>query len=159
LVTNCRTGVAVPAWPGKTGRMESIVEQLSEEESLRLAAGSEVGRIGFTGRYGPMILPVNFRIVDGAVVFRTEADSALVADLRTGIPDAEYRVAFEVDDIDKSDRTGWSVMIQGPAHYLDEPGERADAEAAGVDPWIGGDKETYISIRPAFVTGRRIRRG
>ena len=134
------------------------MEQLSEEESLRLAAGSEVGRIGFTGRYGPVILPVNFRIVDGAVVFRTEADSALVEDLRTGIPDAEYRVAFEVDDIDKSDRTGWSVMIQGPAHYL-EPEERAGAEAARVDPWIGGDKETYISIRPVHVTGRRIRRG
>ena len=98
------------------------MEQLSEEESLRLAAGSEVGRIGFTGRYGPVILPVNFRMVDGAVVFRTEADSALVADLRTGIPDAEYRVAFEVDDIDKSDRTGWSVMIQGPAHYLEDAG-------------------------------------
>ena len=96
--------------------------------------------------------------VDGAVVFRTEADSALVADLRTGISDAEYRVAFEVDEIDNSDRTGWSVMIQGPAHYLEEPEERAGAEAAGVDPWIGGDKETYISIRPALVSGRRIRR-
>jgi nitroimidazol reductase NimA-like FMN-containing flavoprotein (pyridoxamine 5'-phosphate oxidase superfamily) len=151
--------VAAPERQGKTGRMESIVEQLSEEESLRLAAGSEVGRIGFTGRYGPMILPVNFRIVDGSVVFRTEADSALVADLRTGIPDAEYRVAFEVDDIDKANRCGWSVMIQGPAHYLEEQEERAGAEAAGVDPWIGGDKETYISIRPAHVTGRRISRG
>jgi hypothetical protein len=50
-------------------------------------------------------------------------------------------------------------MIQGPAHYLEEPAERAGAEAAGVDPWIGGDKETYISIRPTLVTGRRIRRG
>ena len=135
------------------------MEQLSAEEALRLAAGAEIGRIGFTGRYGPMILPVNFKLVDGAVVFRTEADSALVADLRTGIPDAEYRVAFEVDDIDKSERTGWSVMIQGPAHYLEEPEERAGAEAAGVDPWIGGDKETYIRIRPALVTGRRISRG
>lgn len=158
MVTNCGPGVAPQARPGKTCRMESIVELLSEEESLRLAAGSEVGRIGFSGRYGPMILPVNFRIVDGAVVFRTEADSALVADLRTGISDAEYRVAFEVDEIDNSDRTGWSVMIQGPAHYLEEPEERAGAEAAGVDPWIGGDKETYISIRPALVSGRRIRR-
>src|SRR5579859_215943 len=54
-----------PVWRRRVGRgktfpMESIVEQLSEEESLRLAAGSEVGRIGFTGRYGPIILPVNF---------------------------------------------------------------------------------------------------
>ncbi|HEX9042878.1 MAG TPA: hypothetical protein VF838_17985 [Trebonia sp.] len=34
-----------------------MLEQLSEEESLRLAAGAVVGRIGFTGRYGPVVLP------------------------------------------------------------------------------------------------------
>jgi hypothetical protein len=25
-----------------------------------------------------------------------------------------------------------------------------------IDPWAGGDKDVYISIRPALVTGRRI---
>lgn len=135
------------------------MEQLSEEESLRLAAGSEVGRIGFTGRYGPVVLPVNFKLIDGAVVFRTDGDSALDQDLRTGITDAEYRVAFEIDQIDESERTGWSVMLQGAAHYLEEQKERAAAAAAGIDPWAGGDKDVYIMIRPAHVTGRRIKRG
>ena len=37
--------------------------------------------------------------------------------------------------------------------------EERTAVAAGVDPWAGGDKDVYISIRPALVTGRRIKRG
>jgi len=139
--------------------MKPMLEQLSEEESLQLAAGAVVGRIGFTGRYGPVVLPVNFKLIDGAVVFRTDGDSALDQDLRTGITDAEYRVAFEIDEIDEGERTGWSVMVQGAAHYLEDHGERAAAAAAGVDPWAGGDKDVYISIRPAVITGRRIKQG
>src|SRR5215831_10075037 len=139
--------------------MKPTLEQLSEEESLRLAAGAVVGRIGYTGRYGPVVLPVNFKLVGGAVVFRTDGASSLDQDLRTGITDAEYRVAFEIDQIDESERTGWSVMVQGAAHYLEDQGERAAAAAAGIDPWAGGDKDVYISIRPAHITGRRIKRG
>jgi nitroimidazol reductase NimA-like FMN-containing flavoprotein (pyridoxamine 5'-phosphate oxidase superfamily) len=135
--------------------MKPTLEQLSEEESLRLAAGAVVGRIGFTGRYGPVVLPVNFKLIDGAVVFRTDGKSSLDEDLRTGITDAEYRVAFEIDQIDETERTGWSVMIQGAAHYLEDEEERI-AAAAGIDPWAGGDKDVYISIRPVLVTGRRI---
>jgi nitroimidazol reductase NimA-like FMN-containing flavoprotein (pyridoxamine 5'-phosphate oxidase superfamily) len=139
--------------------MKPMLEQLSEEESLRLAAGAVVGRIGFTGRYGPVVLPVNFKLIDGAVVFRTDGESALDQDLRTGITDAEYRVAFEIDQIDETERTGWSVMIQGAAHYLEDQEERAAAAAAGIDPWAGGDKDVYISIRPTHITGRRVKRG
>lgn len=139
--------------------MKPMLEQLSEEESLRLAAGAVVGRIGFTGRYGPVVLPVNFKLIDGAVVFRTDGQSALDQDLRTGITDAEYRVAFEIDQIDETERTGWSVMVQGAAHYLEDQEEHRAAAAAGIDPWAGGDKDVYISIRPTHVTGRRIARG
>jgi hypothetical protein len=49
-------------------------------------------------------------------------------------------------------------MIQGAAHYLKDQEERT-AAAAGIDPWAGGDKDVYISVRPAVVTGRRINRG
>ena len=139
--------------------MKPMLEQLSEEESLRLAAGAVVGRIGFTGRYGPVVLPVNFKLIDGAVVFRTDGESALDQDLRTGITDAEYRVAFEIDEIDESERTGWSVMVQGAAHYLEDQGERAAAAAAGIDPWACGDKDVYIGIRPSVITGRRVKQG
>jgi Pyridoxamine 5'-phosphate oxidase len=68
-------------------------------------------------------------------------------------------VAFEVDDFDLVAWEGWSVLIQGPAHHLDSESERAEALQAGVESWPSGEREHFISIAPARVTGRRIRRG
>jgi len=137
--------------------MEPILEELSEEESLRLIERAEIGRIGFTGRFGPVVLPVNFKVLDGSVVFRTVAGSPLGEDLRTGITNADYKVAFEIDEISPAERTGWSVLIQGGAHYVDDAEERAVAERAGIDPWAGGDRDVFVRIKPTLISGRRIR--
>jgi nitroimidazol reductase NimA-like FMN-containing flavoprotein (pyridoxamine 5'-phosphate oxidase superfamily) len=143
---------------GTTGGMEPIVEELSEAESLRLIEQAEIGRIGYTGRFGPVVLPVNFKVLDGSVVFRTEEGSPLGEDLRTGIAHAEYKVAFEIDEIDKAERTGWSVLIQGAVHYVEDEEERAAVLKTGVEPWAGGERDLYVRIRPTFISGRRVRR-
>ena len=54
------------------------------------------------------MLPVNFALSEQAVVFRTGQDSPLGEDLRTGIADADYVVAFEVDEISPATREGWT---------------------------------------------------
>jgi nitroimidazol reductase NimA-like FMN-containing flavoprotein (pyridoxamine 5'-phosphate oxidase superfamily) len=136
---------------------EAVLEKLEEAECLRLIAPGGIGRLVFAGRWDLTVLPVNYKFHDGAILFRTAQDSATDADLRTGIADAEYRVAFEIDDFDLQAREGWSVLVQGPAHHLDSEMERAGARAAGVEPWPGGEREQYISISPARITGRRIR--
>jgi nitroimidazol reductase NimA-like FMN-containing flavoprotein (pyridoxamine 5'-phosphate oxidase superfamily) len=138
--------------------MGAIVEELTEAESMRLIEQSEVGRIGYTGRFGPVVLPVNFKVVNGAVVFRTETDSALAEDLRTGIPGAEYEVAFEIDAMDAATRTGWSVMVQGGVHYVDDEATRERLLHAGIVPWVGGRKCQFLRVAPMHVTGRRIHR-
>jgi nitroimidazol reductase NimA-like FMN-containing flavoprotein (pyridoxamine 5'-phosphate oxidase superfamily) len=150
---------AAPKPRDTTGAMEPIVEELTEAESLRLIAQAEVGRIGFVSRYGPVILPVNFKVLDGSVVFRTEAGNSLDEDLRTGIADAEYKVAFEIDAMNPADRTGWSVLIQGAAHHVDDEEERAAVLKAGVEPWAGGERDVYFRITPTAISGRRISRG
>jgi nitroimidazol reductase NimA-like FMN-containing flavoprotein (pyridoxamine 5'-phosphate oxidase superfamily) len=137
---------------------EVAFEQLDEAECLRLIAPGGVGRLVFAGRYDLTALPVNYKLYNGAILFRTAQDSATDEDLRTRIAHAEYRVAFEVDEFDMAAREGWSVLVQGPAHHLDAESERAEAVEAGVEPWPGGDREHFISITPASVTGRRIRR-
>jgi nitroimidazol reductase NimA-like FMN-containing flavoprotein (pyridoxamine 5'-phosphate oxidase superfamily) len=137
----------------------AIMEALDEAECLRLLSLAVVGRIAFVGRYDLTVLPVNYRLVDGAILFRTGQDSMTGEDLRTGIAHADYRVAFEVDAFDEATREGWSVLIQGPAHHLDTPAEQGAAMAAGVEPWPSGEKDHFIRITPARMTGRRIRRG
>ena len=134
-----------------------VLQKLDEAECLRLISPGGIGRIAFVGEYDLTVLPVNYRLAGGAILFRTGRDSLTSEDLRTGNPHAEYRVAFEIDDFDNAARAGWSVLIQGPAHHVAAGAEDAAARAAGVEPWPGGEKDQFIRITPVRVTGRRIR--
>ena len=96
---------------------DPVVEVLDEMACLSLIAGGGVGRIGYTSRFGPAVLPVNYDLYEQTIVFRTGLHSSMVEDLRTGIADAEYNVAFEIDEIQPAAQEGWSVLVQGAAHY------------------------------------------
>ena len=134
---------------------DRTITELDEAESLRLIAHGGIGRIAYQSRFGPAVLPVNYQWHDGAIVFRTARHSALDEDLQTGIAGGEYKVAFEIDEIDTAGRQGWSVLIQGPAHHVSEA-ERDAAIEAGVEPWPAGDRELFVRIIPTHITGRRI---
>ena len=137
---------------------EPVVELLDEAECLGLISAGGVGRIGYTGRFGPTVLPVNYALYEGTIVFRTGQDSPMGEDLRTGIAHAESKVAFEIDEISQATREGWSILVQGSAHPVDSEAERASVMRSGVEPWAGGEKELFIRIIPTCMTGRRIRR-
>jgi nitroimidazol reductase NimA-like FMN-containing flavoprotein (pyridoxamine 5'-phosphate oxidase superfamily) len=138
------------------GMSDRTIEALGEAECLRLISPGGIGRLGFQSRFGPAVIPVNYKLHEGAVLFRTAEDSPVDEDLRTGIEDAEYQVAFEIDDFDAPDRVGWSVLIQGAAHHVRPGAERASAERAGVEAWAPGNREMFMSITPSRITGRRI---
>jgi hypothetical protein len=134
------------------------IEPLDEDECLRLISPGGIGRIAYQSRFGLAVLPVNYQLRDGAIVFRTAEHSPLDEDLRTGIADAEYKVAFEIDEFDLTAKSGWSVLLQGSAHHITPGPERDSAEAIDVDPWPAGDRELFVSITPTRTTGRRIAR-
>jgi len=136
---------------------EALTEVLDETECRRLISPGGIGRIAYNGRYDLTVLPVNYRVADGAIVFRTAQDSLTGEDLRTGIVGADYKVAFEIDHFDEEAREGWSVLIQGPAHHLDSDTEQAAVRSADVRSWAAGEKDHFIRIIPARMTGRRIR--
>ena len=150
------------AAPGGSGRVSpgepAVVEDLDEAECLRLVSPGGIGRIAFTGRFGPTVLPVNYQLHQGTIVFRTAEDSPTDEDLRTGIANAEYKVAFEIDDFSPAAREGWSVLIQGPVHHVESEAERASVREAGVEPWAGGPRELFLRVVPSRITGRRISR-
>jgi nitroimidazol reductase NimA-like FMN-containing flavoprotein (pyridoxamine 5'-phosphate oxidase superfamily) len=131
---------------------------LDEAECLRLVSPGGLGRLAYTGRFGLTVLPVNYKLHEGSIVFRTAQDSPTDEDLRTGIAGAEYKVAFEVDDFDSAAQEGWSVLIQGAAHHADSESERAALVETGVEPWAGGNREHFLRITPTRITGRRVRR-
>ena len=133
------------------------LERLDEAESLRLISPGGIGRLAYTGRYGLTVFPVNYKLHNGSIMFRTSENSPTDEDLRTGIAHAEYEVAFEIDDIDPVSQVGWSVLIQGSAHHMASEAERAEVRESGVEPWARGLREHGIRITPKTVTGRRLR--
>ncbi len=100
---------------------DRVMEELDEDQCLSLIAPGGIGRIAYTGRFGPAVLPVNYTLQGGAIVFRTAEHGPLDEDLRTGIANADYKVAFEIDDIDPAAGRGWSVLIQGQPTMSPEP--------------------------------------
>ena len=134
---------------------DRVFEELGEEECLALIAPGGIGRIAYGSRFGTAVLPVNYVLRDGAIFFRTAENGPLDVDLRTGIADADYRVAFEIDSLHLDTKQGWSVLIQGPAHHVSGAEEDALREA-GIETWAPGPRELFVRIVPSRITGRRV---
>ncbi|GII06120.1 pyridoxamine 5'-phosphate oxidase family protein [Planobispora takensis] len=147
--------VDLPPGRGRAGA-HPVLEELDAAECLRLISPGGVGRVGFTTALGPAIIPVNYVFHEGAALFRTAIGGPMDEDLRTHLKGVAIKIAFEVDHIDEATRTGWSVLILGGAHQVSAE-DRAAAVSSGVEAWAGGERELYIRIVPAEITGRRIR--
>jgi transcriptional regulator with XRE-family HTH domain len=144
-------GGTVDLAPGQRGAAaHPKLETLSDGECGRLLAGGGVGRFVFTTDRGPEAVPVNFRIMDGDVVFRVAADSSLAA-----VSDVEP-VSFEVDHVDEAMSAGWSVLVTGRVRRV-SPDEFRRLEDLGIEPWAGGQRSVYLRIERGGVSGRRIR--
>ena len=130
----------------KNGRWEV----LEAAECLRLLQGHQLGRVAYVEDNSPIILPVNYALDDGAVLFRTGIGSMLDMAARG------QSIAFEVDGIDLADRCGWSVVVTGNAEHVQDP---ADLERLADFPliaWAPGARSHYVRIRPERITGRRV---
>ncbi|TMR35815.1 hypothetical protein ETD85_12700 [Nonomuraea zeae] len=143
-----------PPGPGPA-TADPVLQVLEPEECLRLIAPGGIGRVAFNGSHGPTVLPVNYKIHDGAIVFRTARGGPMDQDLRTGLEGVDIKIGFQVDRIDEAQRGGWSVLVQGPAHHVPED-EVATVSEAGVTPWAGGERHLYIRVVPHQITGRRV---
>ena len=148
-VTALRGGMVYrPPGPGRAGPHPRL-DVLTPEECEAHLAGGGVGRLVFLATGVPLALPVNFRYLDGDIVFRTRAGGALAAAAGT-------IVSFEVDQIDEAMSEGWSVLASGHAHLVDNPDELEQIAALGIEPWPGGRRETVIRIQTGQLSGRSI---
>lgn len=109
-----------------------------------------IGRVVFRASGHPVALPVNFRMLDGDVVFRSGEDGSA-----SNIA-AEEPVSFEVDRLDDAMSEGWSVLAEGTIRRVHDPDELRQAEALGIEPWAGGTRPAYFRLAVRTLTGRRI---
>ncbi|WP_300614153.1 pyridoxamine 5'-phosphate oxidase family protein [Trebonia sp.] len=123
---------------------------LSPDECFDLLEPGGVGRVAFMSADGVMVLPVNFAVLGRAIIFRTAPDTLLAVY-------ANARVGFEADSVDEALQAGWSVLVQGHAHTINDEREvRHLEDATRLQPWAGGARDVYVRIAPARISGRRI---
>jgi len=124
------------------------LEILDRRECLELLQTVQLGRLAVTSSALPSIVPVNFRVADDLIVVRTGRGTKLDAATRNAV------VAFEADDIDPTDHTGWSVVITGVARRVSNAAELS----ALPQPlrWAPGPGGCTIAISTDVVSGRRI---
>lgn len=127
---------------------ESVeLESLSDARCWELLNSQDVGRLAVTIKGEPDLFPVNYALDGKRIVIRTAPGTKLAAAI-------DHAVAFEVDALTTTRRTGWSVVVRGratePKHIEDYLGSLD----LGIEPWAAGTKDRFICIEPTSVVGR-----
>jgi len=149
------TGSGQPEAVGSTGPERGSaparhIEELSAEECASLLDASQVGRIAMMLDEYPVVVPVNYWLVENAgavlIAMRTRSDSL--------IDKGPTNVAFQVDGVDTARRQGWSVLVRGKLRHADAD-TTALCESMGLQTWLAG-RDSWVVIEPIGVTGRRL---
>ncbi|MGD0944923.1 MAG: pyridoxamine 5'-phosphate oxidase family protein [Acidimicrobiales bacterium] len=130
----------------------AVFEELDPEDCLELLREEPVGRVALTAHALPVVLPVNFAVLDGDIVWRSAQGTKL------NEASADLVVAFEADHYEPDRRQGWSVMVQGLAHVMTDVDELNRARDLPLESWtLEGAADRYVCLVPNIVRGMRIR--
>ena len=130
---------------------EPQLATLTREECLELLRGAVVGRIGYVADGKAIIIPVNFALLEGDIVFCTATGSKLSwLSLRE-------RVTFEADESRPADHEGWSVLIHGVAREVTHPEELAVLRRGPLSSWLRSPREHWVRITIEAMSGRALK--
>ena|SRR5438045_2341822 len=126
-------------------------EVMSEAECRRLLAEEEVGRVAFIDHDFPVILPVNHVLDNNVITIRTDTGAKF-----DHVP--LRNVAFEVDGVEHTSRSGWSVLVQGVGQDISNAlGTRyEDLRRRGLDSWPPSERTHWLTIEILRISGQRI---
>jgi len=124
----------------------AAMTELDREECLVLLRWEVIGRLAVAvPGEAPSVVPVNFAVHDGAVLFRS-GEGEKLRHLR------DHPVSLQVDRFDLYRRIGWSVLVKGMAVEVD-PDLVDDLD---IEPWAPAAKEHLLRLDPDQITGRRL---
>lgn len=120
---------------------------LAEDECRQLLAEHCVGRVCWVDGDELQVLPVTYAMHGDQIVFTANPASIL------GHLEGPIRVSFEVDDVDESTATGWSVVARGTATGS-SAAVPSDVELPRA--WAPGSHEFAVVITPTGYSGRAV---
>jgi len=130
---------------------DAMLGELSTGECLALLRATRVGRIAVVVDEFPIVLPVNYRLIEAGgvtwVAIRTRPGNV--------IDRASMRAAFEIDGIDTVHHEGWSVVVRGTLMHVD-PDTGDLRERFDPEPWLLAERAAWLVIEPFSITGRRL---
>jgi len=133
---------------------DAWLEELSLEECLGYLRENVVGRIAVVINDFPVVLPVNYRLVETSrvpwIALRTRPGSVIAR--------APMHAGFEIDGVDRAQRRGWSVLARGTLHHVDPDADNFRAQF-DPEPWTPSDPDSWLVIQPFAITGRRLHSG
>ena len=127
---------------------------LSTSECETLLRAGVAGRVALVTPNGPHILPINYSVVDGAVVICTSPYSVL------GTYGRDTTLAFEVDQFDYARQRGWSVVARGRAEAVHDTDEiERIRRVRDPRPWVSGSRSLFLRLHWTELTGRQVGAG
>lgn len=129
---------------------EPQVTVLAAGECWKRLRSTPFGRLAVTvPGEGPDIFPVNFRVHDDTIVFRTAQGTKLAATSQGA------RVAFEAEHVDTGTGQAWSVVAKGTAREATDDLLLAQTTGALLFSWEPGAKDHLVRIAVDTLTGRQ----
>lgn len=110
-----------------------------------------MGRLAITHDAMPVIVPVNYVLFDGRVIFRTSSSGMLARACDGSV------VAFEIDDLEPDGSGGASVLVVGQAEHLPRWAIR-DLDGLEVASAMGPGRDLMVAVPLTRVSGRVVGR-
>ncbi|MGV0111118.1 pyridoxamine 5'-phosphate oxidase family protein [Arthrobacter sp. CP30] len=120
---------------------------LAAHECWSLLRDSPIGRLAFCVQGEPDILPINFVVDHGSIVFRTSEGTKSRSSERAA-------VAFEADGFLGDGTRVWSVVVKGQASTINQTPELMRTVHLPLHPWEAGRKDRYMRLVPETISGR-----
>jgi nitroimidazol reductase NimA-like FMN-containing flavoprotein (pyridoxamine 5'-phosphate oxidase superfamily) len=136
----------------KAEKAVPAAEILDPEECWRLLGQTTIGRLAVIVDGHPEVFPVNYKVDDRTLVFRTGSGTKQKA------IETSATVALEADSVSAQFGLAWSVVVKGTATGTTVTGPALDETHWVLFPWQGVEQEHFVQIVPEAVTGRRFSR-
>ncbi len=126
-------------------------ETLDSGECWRLVGDHGVGRVVFEGDTDTQVVPTRYDAQTGVAYFRAPTFGEMARRVH------RRSTSLQVDDIDHETFTGWSILLTGTAHRVQDSRTMADLWSLGRPPtWFPRVDTQWIALPVDHLHGQRV---